>query len=88
MTRFQVILTPEAQTDLQHLNPALQRRLLNKLEWIGQNAELLRHQALQGQEWNGCFKYRVGDYRILYQIKWSNNELIILKVGHRREVYK
>ena len=59
----------------------------NKLEWMGQNAELLRHRALQGEEWSGCFKYRVGDYRIIYQIDWSVERLIVLKVGHRREVY-
>jgi len=87
MSVFQVILTPEAQTDIRRLNPALQTRILNKLEWMGQNAGLLRHQALHGQEWVGCFKYRVGDYRIIYQIDWSAEQLFILKVGHRRDVY-
>jgi len=87
MRAFQVILTPEAQADIRRLDPALQTRILNKLEWMGQNAELLRHQALQGEEWIGCFKYRVGDYRIIYQIDWSAEKLAVLKVGHRREVY-
>ena len=87
MRAFQVILTPEAQADIRRLDPAIQTRILNKLEWMGQNAELLRHQALQGEEWAGCFKYRVGDYRILYQIDWSTEKLFVLKVGYRREVY-
>jgi len=87
MNAFQVILVPEAQADIRRLDPALQTRILNKLEWMGQNAQLLRHQALQGKEWTGCFKYRVGDYRILYQIDWPAEKLVVLKVGHRREVY-
>ena len=87
MNAFQIILVPEAQADIRRLDPALQTRILNKLEWMGQNAQLLRHQALQGKEWTGCFKYRVGDYRILYQIDWSAEKLVVLKVGHRREVY-
>ncbi len=87
MSVFQVILTPEAQTDVKRLDPALQTRILDKLEWMEQNAELLRHQALRGKEWGGCFKYRVGDYRIIYQVEWSTEKLVILKVGHRREVY-
>jgi len=87
MNVFQVTLTPEAQTDVKHLDPAVQTRILNKLEWMGQNAELLRHQALQGEEWIGCFKYRIGDYRIIYQIDLSAEKLVVLKVGHRREVY-
>jgi len=88
MNDFQVILTPEAQTDIRRLDTGLQTRILNWLEWMGQNAELLRHQALKGEEWSECFKYRIGDYRIIYQIDYSAEKLIILKVGHRREVYK
>lgn len=87
MNGFQVILTPEAQADIERLDPELQTRILDKLEWIGKNVELLRHQALRGEEWSGCFKYRVGDYRIVYQLDWSITSLTVLKVGHRRDVY-
>jgi len=87
MNAFQVVLTPEAQADIKRLDPALQTRILNKLEWLGQNVDLLHHHALRGEEWSGCFKYRVGDYRIIYQVDWSAEKLVVLKVGHRREVY-
>jgi mRNA interferase RelE/StbE len=87
MNPFQVILMPEAQADIRRLDPSLQTRILSKLEWMGQNVELLRHQVLRGKEWIGCFKYRVGDYRIIYQVDWSAERLVVLKVGHRREVY-
>jgi len=63
MNTFQVILMPEAQADIKRLDPAIQTRILDKLDWMGDNVELSRHQALRGQEWSGCFKYRVGDYR-------------------------
>jgi len=88
MNPFTVILTPEAQRDILRLDAGVQTRLLNRIEWMGENAELIRPQALQGDEWHGCFKYRVGDYRIIYQMDRSTNKLIILKVGHRREVYE
>jgi mRNA interferase RelE/StbE len=87
MSAFKVILTPEAQVDLRRLDSAIQTRILGRLEWIGDNADVLRHQALKGDEWRGCFKYRVGDYRIIYQLEQTANRLIILKVGHRRQVY-
>jgi mRNA interferase RelE/StbE len=87
MNAFQIVLTPEAQADIKRLHPALQTRILNKLEWMGENAKLLRHQPLHGKEWAGCFKYRIGSYRIIYQIDWSAEKLLVLKVGHRREVY-
>ncbi len=88
MARFTVTLTTEAQKDILALNTTVQSRILDKLEWIGANAELIRHQPLKGEQWEGLFKYRVGNYRILYQFNVATKQLIILKVGHRREVYK
>jgi len=85
---YQVSLTSEAQSDLRGIASATRTRLLDKLEWIGENAELIQHQALQGDEWKGCYKYRVGDYRIIYRMEHARTKLIVLKVGHRREVYK
>ena len=88
MKVYQVILTPEAQSDLRRIASTIRTRLLDKLEWMGENAELIQHQAMQGDEWKGCFKYRVGDYRIIYRMEHPITKLIVLKVGHRREVYK
>jgi mRNA interferase RelE/StbE len=87
MSTFRVVLTPEAQSDLRSLDPASQTRILDKLEWVGDSADLLRHQAMRGDEWHGCFKYRVGDYRIIYQMAWPAKRVIVLKIGHRRDVY-
>ncbi len=85
---LEIILTPEAQADVRRLTSDFQTRILDKIEWMGKNTDLLRHQALQGEEWRGCFKYRIGDYWIIYQIDWSAEKLTVLKVGHRREVYE
>jgi mRNA interferase RelE/StbE len=37
---------------------------------------------------SGLFKLRVGDYRIIYQVKEKEVIVVIVKVGHRREVYE
>ena len=88
MSSFRITFTPEAQADMKRLDRTPQTRILNRLEWLGENTELVRHQTLRGEEWSGCFKYRIGQYRIIYQIDWSAQKLTVLKVGHRREVYK
>ena len=77
-----------AQRAISPLDSPVQTSILNRIEWIGDNAELLRHQAMKGDEWHGCFKYSVGDYRITYQLNNSVKKMIVLKVGHRREVYE
>jgi mRNA interferase RelE/StbE len=36
----------------------------------------------------GCFKLRAGSYRIIYRVEHSKLIVFIIKVGHRREVYR
>ena len=88
MIEFDIVLTSEAQADIRKLAPALRNRILDKLEWMGANAQLLRHQSLRGKEWTGVFKYRVGSYRIIYQLDTQVKKLIVLKVRHRSDVDK
>ena len=76
---------PEIKKDLKSLprnireriRKAIEERLvLNPLKF----GKPLRYSA------RGYRRMRVGDYRIIYRIKTKN--IIILKIGHRREVYK
>lgn len=44
--------------------------------------------ALKGSEFEGLWRYRMGDYRIICDIR--DNELVILtvKIGHRKSIYE
>ena len=44
--------------------------------------------ALQGRKYQGMLRYRVGDYRILAEIKDSTVTVLVVDIGHRREVYR
>jgi mRNA interferase RelE/StbE len=39
-------------------------------------------------DYAGFFKYRVGDWRVIYHLDEENKTITITKIGHRREVYK
>lgn len=58
------------------IRKAIETRLISDPSLVG---EPLRR-SLKGYR-----KLRIGDYRVIYRIK--GNEVIILKIGHRREVY-
>lgn len=85
---YAVHLTTEAQTDILRLDPMLQTRILDKLQWLGDNALFVRRQLLEGDRWSGCLKYRIGDYRIIYQIDDALKRLTVLRAGHRRDIYR
>ncbi|MBF0208598.1 MAG: type II toxin-antitoxin system RelE/ParE family toxin [Oligoflexia bacterium] len=36
----------------------------------------------------GCRRLRVGDWRVVYQIEPESNTILIVKIGHRKEVYE
>jgi hypothetical protein len=36
----------------------------------------------------GLYKLRVGDYRIIYEVLWDEETIVIHAVGHRREIYR
>lgn len=38
-------------------------------------------------KYKGLYRYRYGDYKILYEIDLENNLLIINKIGHRSNIY-
>lgn len=46
-----------------------------------------RGKAMAG-EWAGHWRYRVGDYRVIARIEDGRMVIVVIAVGHRREVYR
>jgi mRNA interferase RelE/StbE len=44
-------------------------------------------EALHGDK-SGLWRYRVGDYRLICQIEDARLVIVVLNIGHRREVYR
>jgi mRNA interferase RelE/StbE len=85
---FELVLTVEAQESIRRLSKPIRERVLDKLDWMASNAALLVHQPLKGMQWGGAYRYRMGDYRIIYLLDIEQSRLTVLNIGHRREIYK
>jgi mRNA interferase RelE/StbE len=85
MASFEVIFKQSVAKDLRQLPKKDIKKILRRIEALRKEPRPPSVEKLSGQE-----KYRIrqGMYRILYEIR--NNELIIVvvKVGHRRYVYR
>ena len=44
--------------------------------------------AMVGKEFENMWRYRVGDYRVLVEIKEDVVTILVVEIGHRREVYR
>ncbi|RMF78604.1 MAG: type II toxin-antitoxin system mRNA interferase toxin, RelE/StbE family [Chloroflexi bacterium] len=61
-------MTDNAENDLEGLDQKTTQRIMKKLFWVAEHAEDIRHEGLTGQ-WQGLYRYRIGDYRALYIIE-------------------
>ena len=82
-------MTDPASADFAALDSVVKRRIVAKMRFFAAQQNPLRfaerlHGALFGQ-----YRFRVGDYRILFDIdrKGIITILVILRIRHRREAY-
>lgn len=87
---FETILLPEAEEDLERLDPPVRSRCLDKIEWLSEHPELLGKKPLQNLPLplRGLCSYAVGDWRVLYWVHPERKLLKIYGVQHRSKVYK
>jgi len=72
-----------ALNELNSLENSLSIRILRKIDSFKENPFLNDVKRLKG---HGNFRLRVGDYRVIFSVE--GNLIIILKVGHRKNIYK
>jgi mRNA interferase RelE/StbE len=81
---YNVVYKKSVHRDLKKLSKAEARRILGHIE-----EELAKkpesNPVLKGQ-FAGLRKFGVGDYRVIYAS--LGNDVLILRIGHRRDVYK
>ena len=82
-----VLLRPAAQKFLRKLrDKSLATRLVVAMRGLAANPRPPGCEKLAGVE--DIFRIRVGDYRIIYHIRDEVLLVLVLKIGHRREVYR
>ena len=81
---YNIVYKNSVYRDLKKLSKKEAARILDRIE-----RELLKkadtYPALKGK-FTGLRKYRVGDYRIIFAI--IGEDVLILRIGHRRDIYK
>jgi mRNA interferase RelE/StbE len=84
---YQIAFVPSVERDLRQLDKPVRLRVLNKLQWLAENIESLSPEPLIGQ-WQGMYKLRTGDYRVIYALDSTGETLIVHAIGHRSKVYR
>ncbi len=89
MKVYQVALERNAQKTLKKIDPQ-QARII--MAWIKKNLvgtdDPRRHGKGLVANHSGEWRYRIGDYRLIADIQDETITILILEIGHRRDIYK
>lgn len=83
-------LDPAVEKDLNKLDSQQSKRILRFLFEPVAHLEDPRSigEALKDSRFNTLWKYRVGDYRIISSIEDNVAQILVVKIGDRKEVYR
>jgi mRNA interferase RelE/StbE len=83
---YKINLTSFAHRQLDRLHGDSYNRIESAINSLSKNPQPTGCRKLEGvaEQW----RIRVGEYRILYTIDDAKSEISILKIGHRRDVYR
>ena len=84
--RYRVELLPAARRQLEKCEPAVKQRLKTAIDRLATNPRPAGSKRLKGLA--DLLRIRVGEYRILYRVVDERLVVLIIRVGHRREVYR
>lgn len=87
---YKVELVEEMQRDLAKLDRQVARRILTFLNERVATLDDPRSlgEPLKGSRLGDLWKYRVGDWRVIAEIQDESVCVLILQIGHRREIYR
>jgi mRNA interferase RelE/StbE len=86
MPRYRVEFKPAAERDLRSLPREIQERVRTEATSLAENPLPPGARKLEGRE--DVWRIRVGHYRVLYQIHSQELLVLIVRVGHRRDIYR
>lgn len=85
---YEVIFAKTFANSLQKLDKELQKRILDKLDYLALNPDLIRKVKYVPRDMEGLCKYRIGSWRILLFVNHDSRSLICHDIDHRSKVYK
>jgi len=83
--KYSIKYTREANRRIEKLDPSIKQIIKKAIESLSLNP--YRGKPLS-YELAGLYSFRTSDYRIIYRIKERELIIIVISIGHRREIYK
>ena len=84
---YRIRILKAATRELERLDKPFARRIAERINWLAANLDSIRPEPFTG-DLAGFYKFRIGDYRIIYEILHDEQVIVIHEIGHRRDIYR
>ncbi|MBS3124144.1 type II toxin-antitoxin system RelE/ParE family toxin [Candidatus Woesearchaeota archaeon] len=81
---YEIIFSDEATRQLQKLEKEIQKRIITTLERIRIRPEAYLKRLVGYQ----AYRLRVGDYRVIIDLDQNKLMILVIKIGHRKNIYE
>lgn len=85
MSRYRIELRPAALRALRKLDPQIRGRVQGAIALLAEDPRPPNARKLKGRD---AYRARVGNYRIIYTIEDNVLLVVVVTLGHRRDVYE
>lgn len=86
--KYSVVFSENAKKQLKKLDRHIYSLIIG---WLEKNIEGTENPRIHGKALtanrSGEWRYRIGDYRLICEIKDEEIVVLVLEIGHRREIY-
>jgi len=82
---YRVVTSETAERQFNRLDRQVQKRIRDHIEALSENPRPHGVKKLKG--YRDYWRIRVGDYRVIYTIQDDRLLVVVIRIGHRREVY-
>ena len=82
--KFRLVYTRRALRDIERLDEITRARIAKSLARF--ESDPFKHAEKLTEPKLGTYRFRIGDYRVIFDVE--GRDIVVLRVGHRRELYK
>lgn len=85
MVKYKISIKKSAAKELENIPKKNLREIVKRIQSLARNPRPTGSQKLSGQQ---RYRVRQGDYRVVYSVDDKDSIIDIVKIGHRRQIYR
>jgi len=86
MAKYRIVISSSAEKSLKKIPKKDVKRIVDAIERLALHPFPVGSRKLAG--YDKIFRIRIGYYRVIYEVEGQNLLILVLKIGHRKDVYK